>query len=216
MINLIKQIIKESIGKENQLERIKNISIPSTIEGRFLNKQQSQDLQKEIEANYADDISQHFKREKDDIRMKLFNYNNPIAEKNINGVNLRIAEGLIRNKRKTYLLYADGKIIGEFYSINDIKMIVKYIEDNLIGKELNESIKNNIVTCDNCGWQWNLKDGGHDPYICHNILPSGRMCNHDNNPNILNEKCWKGYTQKGMKTMFGKKYPNCVKKKKLK
>jgi len=30
----------------------------------------------------------------------------------------------------------------------------------------------------------------------------------------LTEKCWKGYTQKGMKTMFGKKYPNCVKKKK--
>jgi hypothetical protein len=28
----------------------------------------------------------------------------------------------------------------------------------------------------------------------------------------LNEKCWDGYTQKGMKTMFGKKYPNCVKK----
>jgi len=26
------------------------------------------------------------------------------------------------------------------------------------------------------------------------------------------EACWKGYTQKGMKTMFGKKYPNCVKK----
>jgi len=31
---------------------------------------------------------------------------------------------------------------------------------------------------------------------------------------ILNEKCWKGYTQKGMKTMFGKQYPNCVKLKK--
>lgn len=30
----------------------------------------------------------------------------------------------------------------------------------------------------------------------------------------LNEKCWPGYTQKGMKTMFGKRYPNCVKKKK--
>jgi hypothetical protein len=30
----------------------------------------------------------------------------------------------------------------------------------------------------------------------------------------LTEKCWAGYTQKGMKTMFGKKYPNCVKKKK--
>jgi hypothetical protein len=30
----------------------------------------------------------------------------------------------------------------------------------------------------------------------------------------LTEKCWAGYTQKGMKTMFGKRYPNCVKKKK--
>ena len=28
----------------------------------------------------------------------------------------------------------------------------------------------------------------------------------------LTEKFWKGYTQKGMKTMFGKRYPNCVKK----
>ena len=30
----------------------------------------------------------------------------------------------------------------------------------------------------------------------------------------LIERCWAGYTQKGMKTMFGKRYPNCVKKKK--
>ena len=30
----------------------------------------------------------------------------------------------------------------------------------------------------------------------------------------LKERCWAGYTQKGMKTMFGKRYPNCVKKKK--
>ena len=28
------------------------------------------------------------------------------------------------------------------------------------------------------------------------------------------EKCWAGYEKKGMKTMFGKRYPNCVKKKK--
>jgi len=26
------------------------------------------------------------------------------------------------------------------------------------------------------------------------------------------EKCWKGYEKKGMKTMFGKRVPNCVKK----
>ena len=32
----------------------------------------------------------------------------------------------------------------------------------------------------------------------------------------LIEKCWPGYEQKGMKTMFGKRYPNCVKKTKTK
>ena len=28
---------------------------------------------------------------------------------------------------------------------------------------------------------------------------------------MLGEKCWPGYKKKGMKTMFGKRYPNCVK-----
>jgi hypothetical protein len=36
----------------------------------------------------------------------------------------------------------------------------------------------------------------------------------EQNKSELTERCWKGYTQKGMKTMFGKRYPNCVKKKK--
>jgi hypothetical protein len=34
--------------------------------------------------------------------------------------------------------------------------------------------------------------------------------------NVLTEKCWAGYEKKGMKKMFGKMYPNCVKKKKKK
>jgi hypothetical protein len=28
----------------------------------------------------------------------------------------------------------------------------------------------------------------------------------------FDEACWTGYEKKGMKTMFGKRYPNCVKK----
>lgn len=36
--------------------------------------------------------------------------------------------------------------------------------------------------------------------------------NEDMTEQELTEKCWPGYTQKGMKTMFGKRYPNCVKK----
>jgi len=29
---------------------------------------------------------------------------------------------------------------------------------------------------------------------------------------IITEKCWKGYEKKGMKMLFGKRVPNCVKK----
>lgn len=31
------------------------------------------------------------------------------------------------------------------------------------------------------------------------------------NEEAVDEACWKGYRKKGMKTMFGKRYPNCVK-----
>jgi|688.fasta_scaffold33853_3 hypothetical protein len=46
---------------------------------------------------------------------------------------------------------------------------------NLILKILHEEVKNGNVICDNCGWSWSLKEGGHDPYICH-------QCNHNNEP----------------------------------
>ena len=60
------------------------------------------------------------------------------------------------------------------------------------------------VTC-TCGWSWKYSEGGDEPYLCH-------KCGNDNSKKELTEKCWTGYTQKGMKTMFGKRYPNCVKK----
>lgn len=30
-----------------------------------------------------------------------------------------------------------------------------------------EIVENGVVTCDNCGWEWNIADGGNDPYTCH-------------------------------------------------
>jgi hypothetical protein len=70
-----------------------------------------------------------------------------------------------------------------------------------------KSKKSKKVKCSECGWSWKLSEGGHDPYTCH-------KCGNINSKSELTEKCWAGYTQKGMKTMFGKRYPNCVKKKK--
>ena len=68
-----------------------------------------------------------------------------------------------------------------------------------------KSPKSKKVKCSKCGWSWKLSEGGHDPYTCH-------KCGNINSKSELTEKCWAGYTQKGMKTMFGKRYPNCVKK----
>jgi hypothetical protein len=52
----------------------------------------------------------------------------------------------------------------------------------------------------------------------YNCLKNSHLRENDETSEIeegeLTEKCWAGYTQKGMKTMFGKRYPNCVKKKK--
>ena len=40
---------------------------------------------------------------------------------------------------------------------------------------LNESIVGEKIECDNCGWSWNIVDGGDDLFICH-------KCGHDNEP----------------------------------
>ena len=46
---------------------------------------------------------------------------------------------------------------------------------------LKELVTNIEIICDNCGWRWKIKDGGSDLYICH-------KCNHDNNPEKLQEE----------------------------
>ncbi len=53
---------------------------------------------------------------------KMWNYDNPLAQKTIGGIDYRIAEGFIVDKKKTYLLYKDGIIFGEpFNSVEEIK-----------------------------------------------------------------------------------------------
>ena len=43
--------------------------------------------------------------------------------------------------------------------------------------------------------------------------PDCGMCetHGDHSRDTIDEACWKGYHKEGMKTMFGKRYPNCVK-----
>jgi len=44
-------------------------------------------------------------------------------------------------------------------------------------KKIKEFVSKNKILCDNCGWDWNIKDGGDDLYICHD-------CGHDNTPRL--------------------------------
>jgi hypothetical protein len=67
---------------------------------------------------------------------------------------------------------------------------------------LNESIKDGVVTCDKCAWQWNMADGGTDTYTCH-------KCGHDNTP--VNEDLRKWFKEKWVnigKKVNGK-HPPC-------
>lgn len=43
-----------------------------------------------------------------------------------------------------------------------------------------EEFTPNTVTCDECGWEWELQDGGKDVFLCHE-------CGHDNSPEFMNE-----------------------------
>lgn len=105
------------------------------IEGRFLNEQERILLEKEIVANYINiekGPKSLFGINNNDIRQKLYNFDNPYATKEINGIKMKICQGLIRNKRNTWLLYANKLLIGEFYNPNDIKKIISQIESKLI------------------------------------------------------------------------------------
>jgi len=37
------------------------------------------------------------------------------------------------------------------------------------------------IKCENCGWEWNMKDGGNDPYICH-------KCGYDNSKQNMSKQ----------------------------
>lgn len=55
------------------------------------------------------------------FRSKMFNYDNPFAEKTIRGIVYRIAEGFIIDKKKSYLLYKDDKLVGTYTSVEEAK-----------------------------------------------------------------------------------------------
>jgi hypothetical protein len=93
----------------------------------------------------------------------------------------------IAEKYNGYLSYKateeESRRIGEILGYSK-KSIDKYIEKIKASGLVKKIVTDTEIICDNCGWTWDIKDGGDDLYICHNILPSGNMCRYDNNPNL--------------------------------
>ena len=49
------------------------------------------------------------------------------------------------------------------------------LENKKLDVSIKEEIQGDSIVCDKCGWNWKIKDGGNDLYICH-------KCGHDNTP----------------------------------
>lgn len=124
------------------MEYLKKISDDLEIEGRVLSPELATKLQSEIEGNYINGVStsKMFGPDNNDIRTNVFNFDNPLATKKINGIVFKIVGGLIREKRKTYLLYMGDKIIAEVYSIDDAKKVVRFLEEQLVDTKLLEKV----------------------------------------------------------------------------
>jgi hypothetical protein len=58
---------------------------------------------------------------------------------------------------------------------------LQYNEPYALGGGITERIEGDSIVCDNCGWNWKIKDGGNDLFICHE-------CGHDNEPNYTTKE----------------------------
>lgn len=67
---------------------------------------------------------------------------------------------------------------GGYEDFEELRSDVKKFHSK---KDIKEEVKNGKVFCDNCGWSWDLSDGGKDKYMCH-------KCGNDNTPHSKNIK----------------------------
>ena len=109
----------------------------------------------------------------------------------------------------------DAKIDFKFYEINPQEMenYYKLREGKDTDNKKDDTAK--WITCKNCNKKFTqtIHKGKKSLPICPTCGTHNKDKKEEQKESELTERCWKGYTQKGMKTMFGKRYPNCVKKK---
>ena len=109
------------------------------------------------------------------------------------------------NKAKSIFQRIKDRFKKKNESVNEAGMELKKLEDAI--KFFKKKIeKQGRVT--------NARDEDHLERLMkvYNDMGGRKIKENDELFEWLQEACWKGYEKKGMKTMFGKRYPNCVKK----
>ena len=110
--------------------------------------------------------------------------------------NFRDKKYTLRTFDKYLSFFGDSNTIVDFEELNEANKPYKHkhgFDDKLgndpfglnqyareLAQGLEEAIVGDKIECDNCGWSWNIEDGGDDLYTCH-------KCWHDNTPKQLNE-----------------------------
>ena len=133
----------------------------------------------------------------------------PNAKFDMKGNVLHIDGGGKSMKRLSQLIY------NEFY-VDKVMWNESINEAGLELKKLEDAIKFFKKKIEKQGRITNARDEEHLERLMKVYNDMGGRKIKENNELFewLQEACWKGYEKKGMKTMFGKRYPNCVKKKK--
>ena len=113
-------------------------------------------------------------------------------------------KSLLDKEKYPHVEVFDAGTVGDFSATTlrqairdkDLETIRDYIpylinvDDFLNIFQLNEAIVGDKIVCDNCGWEWKIKDGGDDLFICH-------KCGYDNNP--LDEGLYPRYDYRKVK-----------------
>ena len=117
----------------------------------------------------------------------------------------------LRTFDKYLSFFGDSNTIVDFEELNEANKPYKHkhgFDDKLgndpfglnqyareLAQGLEEAIVGDKIECDNCGWSWDIEDGGDDLYTCH-------KCWHDNTPKQLNEGRYDTLANKLSSTAF--------------
>ena len=98
--------------------------------------------------------------------VRATDFRNSILSGNLDTISDFFPEALSREEILNILTDLKDKIVAEILSSNLEGFVEQYFN-------VNEEVVGEKIKCDNCGWSWNIVDGGNDLFVCH-------KCGHNN------------------------------------